>query len=86
MTKFITRPEAEDSGLMFYFTGDPCRYGHKSERYVSSGNCVECVRGNVPNNKAFKGRDLAVASNVRQRAADIEYAKELALIEREHGF
>jgi len=28
----------------FYYTGEPCKYGHRSYRYVSTGNCVECLR------------------------------------------
>lgn len=86
MTKFITRPEAADSGLKFYYTGETCRYGHQAERYVSNGNCIECVRGNVRNNALYRERPLTVPSNVRQRAGDVEFARELARIEREHEF
>lgn len=39
----ITCKEAKEKGLKFYFTGKTCRYGHISERYVSTGDCKECL-------------------------------------------
>ena len=38
----ISKQDAKNKGIKKYFTGDPCNYGHISERYVS-GQCVECV-------------------------------------------
>ncbi len=35
--------EAKKSGSKHYFTGDPCRNGHLSPRYMS-GNCIQCSR------------------------------------------
>ena len=40
----ITRPEAIAQGLDRYFTGKPCCHGHASERYVTSGQCIHCMR------------------------------------------
>lgn len=39
----ITRQEALKSGALRYFTGKPCPYGHVSERYVKTWQCVECI-------------------------------------------
>lgn len=39
----ITRQEALKAGALRYFTGKPCPYGHISERYVKSCQCVECI-------------------------------------------
>lgn len=39
--KIISRQEAIDNGLKFYFTGKPCKRGHISERMISC-ICVEC--------------------------------------------
>lgn len=39
----ISRREAAALGYKRFFTGKPCKYGHTSERYTSSGNCVDCV-------------------------------------------
>lgn len=44
--EIITRQEAIAQGLRHYFTGKPCRHGHMSARYVTSG-CVECAKKNA---------------------------------------
>jgi hypothetical protein len=41
----ITRAEAQAQGLQRYYQGKPCKYGHDSERYTSTGICVACTRG-----------------------------------------
>ena len=41
----ITRAEAKAQGLQRYYQGKPCKYGHDSERYTSTGICVACTRG-----------------------------------------
>lgn len=40
----ISRKDARAQGLKRYFTGEPCKSGHVSERAVSNGNCLECFR------------------------------------------
>lgn len=35
---------AKKAGKKWYFTGDPCIYGHFSDRLVSNGKCRECNR------------------------------------------
>ena len=39
-----TARQAFDSGEKRYFTGVPCLHGHVSQRMVSNGMCVECLR------------------------------------------
>lgn len=39
-----TKKEAISLGLTRYFTGKPCIRGHFSERNISSGVCLECLR------------------------------------------
>lgn len=39
----ISRSDATAMGLKAYRTGEPCRRGHKSWRYVSNGGCLECI-------------------------------------------
>lgn len=41
--KIITRAAAAKSGLNKYYTGKSCRNGHKAERYVLNGTCVQCA-------------------------------------------
>lgn len=31
-------------GITIYFTGEPCKHGHVSERFVNSRQCYECLR------------------------------------------
>jgi hypothetical protein len=38
-----TRKEAQDSGAKYYFTGEPCKYGHIAPR-KTKGACVECIK------------------------------------------
>lgn len=38
----ITKQEAKEKGLIFYFTGKPCKHGHISQRLVKGGSCKEC--------------------------------------------
>ena len=45
--EIISREEARERGLKRFFTGEPCKYGHVAERYVSTGACVECARLNA---------------------------------------
>lgn len=37
-----TRLGAVTQGHKHYFTGVPCRHGHRAERYTSNRTCVEC--------------------------------------------
>ena len=38
------RLEAKARGETTYFTGQPCKYGHIDDRFVSNGKCRECNR------------------------------------------
>lgn len=40
----IKRKQAKSLGLKRYFTGEPCKHGHVSERLVVNGGCCECGR------------------------------------------
>jgi len=39
----ISRADAKAQGLMRYFTGRPCKWGHVAERYAKSTHCIECL-------------------------------------------
>lgn len=41
--KLTTRNAAHEQGLTRYFTGEPCKHGHITERLVSNKRCVECA-------------------------------------------
>jgi len=42
--KKISKADAIEAGLHFYFTGNPCVYGHVDARYTNNGHCVRCVK------------------------------------------
>lgn len=39
----ITRLEAAEGELKFYYDGKPCRHGHMAWRYTSTGSCIKCL-------------------------------------------
>lgn len=39
----VSLKEARTVGSLKYFNGNPCRYGHIAERFVSSNNCTVCT-------------------------------------------
>jgi rRNA maturation protein Nop10 len=41
----LSRESAVDLGFTLFRTGESCRRGHAGWRYVSTGNCLECLRG-----------------------------------------
>jgi hypothetical protein len=40
----VKRAEAISQNLKFYCTGKPCKHGHLSDRYTSTGVCVNCLQ------------------------------------------
>ena len=51
----ISRKEAKQQGLKYYFTGEPCSNGHISERLVRDYNCCECAAEHNANWKRETG-------------------------------
>lgn len=41
--QIISREDARDAGLKHFFTGQPCKHGHVSVRYVGNGECFSCA-------------------------------------------
>lgn len=48
MSEVISRKVAHVVGAKRFYTGKPCNQGHLSERYTSSGNCIECTTYRTP--------------------------------------
>lgn len=38
--EIISKEEAKENGLKYYFTGKPCKKGGIGRRFVSTGNCL----------------------------------------------
>ena len=75
--KIITRKQAAKRGFKKYFTGEPCNYGHVSERYVKSYKCVACL---LQRSKAYHKANPGKAKESWRRwvEKDPKKAKELS--------
>lgn len=75
--QIITRAEAKALGLKRYFTGNPCKHGHVSERETVNKCCRECLksyhakRRALPENKE-KARFASRESYLRNREKVLE--------------
>lgn len=49
-----TRTKAKELGLLTYFTGKPCKYGHRDERYTSYGKCVQCAEMTLEEKRGYR--------------------------------
>lgn len=47
MPAITSREEARAAGAIRFFTGEPCKHGHVSERYTASNHCVQCAKDAV---------------------------------------
>lgn len=81
--KILSWGEAKRAGLKRYFTGEPCKNGHLSERYVAKSACIECqserliaygrkqreLRGSIPWSKSAEERRARRAASLRRYAS-----------------
>lgn len=51
--KITSRAHGRTAGSTRYFTGKPCKHGHITQRFVSSGQCLTCSAGYL---KSWKSR------------------------------
>ena len=66
----ITRQEAREQGLKYYFTGKPCKRGHLSVRSVGNASCKQCRASIYAENKEVaKESALAWYYANKERAA-----------------
>lgn len=86
--RLITKKEAVASGLSFYFTGKPCKYGHVDDRYVKSGNCRSCMTAFfAKQRREDPGRyaDTKAAYYERNRTETLEYFRQYYKDHREEA-
>lgn len=67
---FITRIEAREQGLKYYFIGDECSKGHIAERMVTSNACVECLEER--NQKFLEENTDKVEKKINRRRETLE--------------
>jgi hypothetical protein len=85
MDQIVSLKEAKEKGLQYYFTGNLCKNGHISQRYVSCRKCVTCQNEFILQNEEklkVQKRDRYL----RNRDQILEYAKEYRQENREKIF
>lgn len=81
----ISKQEAANQNLIYYYTGKKCKNGHDSERFVKGGMCKQCkkeygkkYRGDPLNSQKistyFKNRHKKIYSTEKRR---IDYSNNL---------
>lgn len=79
--EIISRDDAQNSGLKFFFTGVACRFGHLVQRYVCDGSCIECR--NIHSEKWRKANPEKARESVRRWAnRNIESERERSKAKR----
>lgn len=48
----VTKAEAKASGMSWYFTGSPCKWGHIAKRNIAPGDCMTCAAIRSANHRA----------------------------------
>jgi 5-methylcytosine-specific restriction endonuclease McrA len=76
--QIILRKEARAQGLKRYFTGKSCKWGHISERLVSSGECITC-------NQLRQVSDAGKATAKRYRQGPKRLAAQRRYYKTPHG-
>ena len=77
----ISRSDAIKQGLKHYYTGKPCKHGHHSNRYVSTGGCVSCSSiylKNFISNNNDRFREIQAAYYERNKEHKQRYLKDYA--------
>ena len=78
--EIISLAEAKERGLKFYFTGNPCKSGNISARYVSDSKCKcsECMAINKKRNSTnyLKNRDVRLLKAAEYRSENRELIRE----------
>ena len=67
--KVITRSKAAQEGLKKYYTGDLCKHGHDSQRYVCNTKCIACDQKDDVNVKVNNKYLKKWAQSTMSRAA-----------------
>lgn len=82
-TTKITREQAKEHGLVFYWPGEPCGKGHLTFRYTKSCDCRQCaLQGAFDRNHP----ELTVPNEevlARKAIEHLKYELELKKLEKE---
>lgn len=78
--RILSWSEAKNLGFVRYFTGKPCKRGHVSERFSSTGNCAQCLADTRRRDRAEnpdRYRQYSRKSSRQKRANNPERIREL---------
>jgi hypothetical protein len=76
MIEIITRKEAKEKNLVIYFTGNPCKGDHVSERFTSSGACILCKKQKYSKKYYENNSEYIMSKSTEYRKNNIELRKE----------
>lgn len=75
----ISRYEAQYNGNKRYYDGTKCDYGHDSERYTSSGECIICVkyfdRSEIHEEKISNRHNESTKMRLIEKRKDVNFRK-----------
>lgn len=82
----ISRIEARELGLKYYYAGNPCVYRHASPRYTSTGMCMGCNkmfshRYMVKDREKHRTKGRTYYANNKQKCSDAASARHKKNIE-----
>lgn len=79
----ISKKEATEKGLPFYWNGNPCPKGHYAKRRTKGGGCSACLYlANLLNNKLANARRATVRKQLREEKIQELEIKKLSPQER----
>lgn len=76
--QIVSRASAIEKGSLVYYSGKPCKHGHLSERYVSTGHCLECCKQRHKENADLlnaKSREWYISNKERAKEWRKAHAK-----------
>lgn len=68
---------ANEHGIRFFYTGEPCMHGHLSPKYAKGGRCVVCAleHSASTHGREYKGHPKALRANMTRAIAATTMAR-----------
>lgn len=80
MMDIVSKKDAKNMGLDFYYTGKKCKYGHLSKRRVSCGQCLECDKSYSQPSRIKKLKNRIERQDKIKKASD-KYGEKIISLE-----
>ena len=75
------RSKAKELGINYYYTGSPCKHGHKAKRKTLNGECCECARIY----RVTSGKELRKQATLKWRSKNTDKVKQHKKTEYENN-